>query len=270
MKTGQESAGGLAPRRIWRPLPLVVDLDGGLLARDPVRDVLGWALRHRPGAAVAALWRHRRRPDLAARALAQRYPDARLGLRVNGEVLDLIAVQRRCGGTVVLLGAAPIEMVEGVARALGLPDAAYGADRRRRFGPEGRALAAVSLFGRRGFDFAGGRADQAPLGFAARRALMVRVDAGLMARLRTAGGVPVRLGQPHWQALDVTLADLGGACDRGRAERLLARSLSATIWDAAGPPVAPVADPVAWQDATETSGHRAGGPPGMLPRAGAG
>ena len=268
MDTGGMPAAGLRPYRLWQPLPLVVDLDGGLLARDPVRDILGWALRHRPGAALAALWRHRRRPDLAARDLVQRYPAARLRLRVNGAVLDLIAAQRRCGGGVTLVGAAPMEMVEGVARLLGLDVPGYGADRRQRFTAPRRALAAASLHGRCSFDFVGGRTAQAPLCFAARRALMVRGDPALAAALATAGGKMVRLPGHDWREVGLTLGDLGAARGLSRGLRVLNRSLSAAIWDAAMVPDGAGAEPVQWhpggmdtggaQDATPPAaeGHR--------------
>ena len=271
MDTGWKPAAGLRPYRLWQPLPLVVDLDGGLLARDPVRDVLGWGLRHRPVAALAALWRHRRRPDLAARDLVLRYPAAQLSLRVNGAVLDLIAAHRRCGGGVTLVGAAPMEMVEGVARLLGLDVPGYGADRRARFTAARRALAAASLHGRRGFDFVGGGGGQAPLCFAARRALMVAGDPALSAALATAGGRMVQLPGHDWRRVRLSLGDLGAARGLSRGVRLLNRSLSAAIWDAAALSAGKPAESGLWHPAgPETGGAQHATPPAMQGRRGAG
>lgn len=271
MDTGWRPAAGLRPYRLWQPLPLVVDLDGGLLARDPVRDVLGWGLRHRPRAALAALWRHRRRPDLAAREIVLRYPAGRLSLRVNVAVLDLIAAQRRCGGGVTLVGAAPMEMVEGVARLLDLDLPGYGADRRQRFTAARRALAAASLHGRRGFDFVGGRNDQAPLCFAARRALMVGGDPALSAALATAGGRMVRLPGNDWRRLGLSLGDLAAAQGANRGVRLLNRSLSAAIWDAAVLPAGMPDESGLWPlTGTQTGGALQAPPPERQGRRSAG
>lgn len=242
--SGSQAGSHAGPRR--RPPALVVDLEGGLLARDPVRNVLAWALRHRPRAALAALWRHRGRADRALRALARRFPDARVPLRVNGEMLDLIAAHRRCGGSVTLVGAAPMEMVEGLAQALGLSAAVYGSDRAQRFNPAARALALESLYGRGGFDYAGGRADQAPICLAARRSLMVEGDAGLRARLRTAGRPMLCLPPPLWQPVEPRLGDLCGVVRGPGAVRLLRRSLSAAIWAEGEASVLPDRDPEDW------------------------
>jgi phosphoserine phosphatase len=236
----------------------VVDLDGGLLARDPVADVLGWGSRHQPVATAHVRWKAPGRPDLAAGKLARLYPMARLSLRVNGEILDLIAAHRRCGGDVTLVSAAPADMVDAVAQTLGLTVWVYGSDRDGRFTPERRALALAGLFGRRGFDYAGGRADQAPICHAARRALMVEGEAGLRAELRTAGGALVRLGPPVWQGIEMSLRDLAGATVAPDSVPSINRRLSAAIWAAAGTPVTPVADPDDWEAEPQSGGRPAG------------
>ncbi|MCA8881073.1 MAG: hypothetical protein KDA73_14200 [Rhodobacteraceae bacterium] len=238
------------------PLPLVVDLDGGLLARDPVADVLGWGSRHQPVATAHLRWKVPGRPDLAAGTLVRLYPAARLSLRVNGEILDLIATHRRCGGEVTLVSAAPAGMVDAVAHALGLSVWVYGSDQDGRFTPERRALALASLFGHRGFDYAGGRADQAPICHVARRALMVEGEAGLRAELRTAGGALVRLGSPVWQVIEMSLQDLAGVTAASGAAPSTNRRLSAAIWSAAGAPVTPAADPGDWDVDSALSGRR--------------
>lgn len=109
-----------------RPVPLVVDLDGTLIATDSLWETFWAVLADKPRAGLAALWALTRGRAAFKRALAPHAP-APDTLPLRPEVLAEIETARAQGRPVVLASAADAGIAQRMADHLGL-DAALGSD----------------------------------------------------------------------------------------------------------------------------------------------
>ena len=151
------------PDHLRRPRPLVVDLDQGVLAGS--------------GAALPS-------PDPA-------------GLRIHRPALDLIRLQRRFRGPVLLLSALPRDWALWLGDRLGAGDRVLATGRRA----EDKAVAALKRFEVRGFDFLGDVATVTAVGPYAHRLWLMGGAETLKARFRTSGVPLVRLDAEDTLAL---------------------------------------------------------------------
>lgn len=134
------------------PLPLVVDVDAGLLSQDPIWAGLKHCFLRRPLATTIMLQRHWRDPGTALRKLlvspGMHLP--RLALRPH--VLDMIATAGKCGVRVTLISSLPESMLAHIRDNLGLTVTIKGAQQDQPFPAKARSQYIAARFGRRGFD----------------------------------------------------------------------------------------------------------------------
>ncbi len=199
---GQDA--GSAGRDSQAALPLVLDVDGTLLATDLLDESFWAALgRDGPGTLAAVL---RALPDRARlkRALAGRAALRFDLLPVREEVLALARQAAAEGRPVVLASAADEGLVRALAEALGLEARVMASDGRRNLKGPAKAAALIAEFGEGGFDYAGDSAADLPVWRAARRAIVVGNRAAAR-RLRAEGREVVELGR-RWRLRDLVRA----------------------------------------------------------------
>ncbi|MCV6595807.1 MAG: hypothetical protein OIF40_01810 [Mangrovicoccus sp.] len=212
-------------------LPLVVDVDRGLCAENPIAAGLRHSAARHPGATLAALWQAAGRRDLALARLLDR-PGAvlpRLWLRCAA--LDLMDNWRRFGAPVVLISALPEQSLAHLRDVICPEAVLFGARAGRALSARGKADLLAQVYGGGGFDLvAHGPSAQvfAPL---ARRAMLtglkgqqrrsLLVDGVHASALVDTGLRPVLLrGGPGWaEQWDGLEAAMGEARQAVRPER---------------------------------------------------
>ncbi|SIS55199.1 UbiA family prenyltransferase [Phaeovulum vinaykumarii] len=153
-------------------VPLVLDVDGTLLASDLLFECFWAGLARAPGATLAAL-RHLARPARLKAALV-----APAGLRldlvpVNPAVMELARAALAEGREVILASASDRRLVAELARLHGFSERVFASEDGHNLKAEAKAAALVAAFGVGGFDYAGdSRADRA-VWAQARRAYVV-------------------------------------------------------------------------------------------------
>lgn len=165
----------------WRrPLPLVIDVDGGLLTDDPVRAGLRHCAVRRPLATLRALRESPGRADLALMDLLSSPGTSSPVVSVRAAVLDAIFIWQRFGVPAVLISGLPEKMLVPLRDALRLEAVLFGARKRRVLDGPGKAKLLQEAFGRSGFDLITGTGGGMPGLVLARRAMV----AGLTERGR--------------------------------------------------------------------------------------
>lgn len=181
------------PSNAEPPKPLVVDLDGTLVATDTLHESLLEIAGRRPGAllqAAGALSGGRARFKAVVGGLAE-IDVATLPYR--DAVLELIDEARDRGRPVVLASAAHRSVVEAVAEHLGLFDAVIATDAGANQKGQAKLDAIRDLlmnkrWGGR-FDYVGDNAADLPIWAEAQTAYLVNVSKGVAARARAQGEV---------------------------------------------------------------------------------
>jgi phosphoserine phosphatase len=166
-----------------RPLPLVVDLDGTLVATDLlIESLFVLAKRRPPRLLLVPLWLAQGKASLKRHLAQEAAPDAPTLPYRRGVIAYLEAAKRR-GVPVILATAADQRIANAVARHVGLFDAVLASDGRVNLKGAIKRERLVAEFGARGFDYIGnGRADRAVWG-AARKPIALRPGPGLSADL---------------------------------------------------------------------------------------
>ena len=204
-------------------VPLVVDLDGSLIAGDIAMESLVEVARRdlRSFLTVLVLLLFARKARLKA-FLARRDPVDPQSLVYRDSVLDLIAQARAEGRPVVLASAAHQSNVLRVARHLGLFDAAYGSTARRNLRGPQKLRAIREEFGSQPFDYVGDSRADLPLWAEAREAYTLgrepaRGGAIRLHRGKGAARAIVKAVRPHQWAKNalvfVPLATSGAMLD---------------------------------------------------------
>jgi len=170
-------------------LPLVVDLDGTLVAGDIAMESLITVARRnlRSFLCVLALVLFASRARLKA-YLALHDPVDPEGLAFRPAVLDLIAQARAGGRPVILASAAHQANVRRVAHHLGLFDAALGSTSRSNLRGKAKLDAIRATLGEQRFDYVGDSMADRPIWQAARTAYTAGIATG------TNGGVRLHRG----------------------------------------------------------------------------
>lgn len=152
---GQPSADVVALYARAGERPLVVDMDGTLLATDMLYESLCWAA----GNSFLSLprvpfWVMKGKAHFKAKMADLGGPPVD-DVPLNQECLDLIAAARARGAKVVLASASNERIVKAVAERLGLFDEWYGSSASRNLSGKEKADLLVAKFGLKGFDYAG-------------------------------------------------------------------------------------------------------------------
>ena len=166
-------------------IPLVLDLDGTIVAGDTLIECALRTLAARPWAFLRAL------PLALSRraAFKHRLAEAALldpaSLAYNPDVADL-AVQARAEGRCVHLATAADSLVAGaVAEHLGGFDSVLSSDGETNLKGAAKADALAARFGEGGFDYAGDSAADTPVWARARRAYVVSPSAAVLGAARS-------------------------------------------------------------------------------------
>lgn len=207
-------------------VPLVVDVDGTLIASDFLHEsLLGYAAAHP--------WRLAQLPLVLARsgkaglkhALAGGALDLCTHIPLRQETQALIATAQAQGRPVYLASASDKRLVEGLAVRIGGIAGVLGTEGGQNLAGAAKAAALVARFGQNGFDYVGDAPVDIPVWQAARRVLLVShserfekkvlalfPDAVVVCRSRVAVRDLVRALRPHQWAknLLVFLAIVAG------------------------------------------------------------
>jgi 4-hydroxybenzoate polyprenyltransferase len=197
-------------RREAEDLPLVVDLDGTLIANDILVETASHLVSHRPTRAWDVLRWLRQGRAHAKRQLWDSAPIDVAGLSYHDEMLDWLRDERARGRTLVLASAADEQALVAVNRHLGLFDVVLGSDPGTNLRSRAKADALVGLYGEQGFEYVGNSThdldvwEHAAVAHVATRDRSIQEKAGRVAPVgrtflpvRPAGNPWLRAVRPH-------------------------------------------------------------------------
>ena len=172
-----------------RPVPLVVDLDGTLIATDLLLESLFVLARRRPlRLLMLPFWLAKGKAYFKRRLAQEAAPDVPT-LPYRRDLIEYLELARRRGTPLVLATAADERIAQAVANHVGLFDAVFASDGVVNLEGESRRDRLIAEFGVRGFDYLGsGRANR-PVWHSARRAIAVRRKPGHLAEPPETEGV---------------------------------------------------------------------------------
>ena len=168
--------------------PLVLDVDGTLLATDMLVESFWAGLGRAPWATLKALV-HLRAPARLKAELAEIAAPRPELFPLNPAVMAEVEAARGQGRRVILASASDARLVRGLAEAHGLDAQVFASDGATNLKSGRKAQALVAAFGERGFDYAGDAAADRAVWAVADRALVVGNPAE--ARRLEAQGRPV-------------------------------------------------------------------------------
>jgi 4-hydroxybenzoate polyprenyltransferase len=165
-----------------RPAPLVVDLDGTLVATDLLIESLFVLAKRRPlRLLMVPFWLAQGKARLKQHLAQEAAPDVPT-LPYRRDLIEYLEAAKRRGTPLVLATAADERTAQAVADHVGLFDAVFASDGIVNLEGESKRDRLVAEFGAQGFDYVGsGRADR-PVWASARRAILVQRE-GLSANL---------------------------------------------------------------------------------------
>jgi 4-hydroxybenzoate polyprenyltransferase len=156
-----------------RPAPLVVDLDGTLVATDLLLESLFVLAKRRPlRLLMVPIWLSRGKAALKRHLAEEALPDVP-SLPYRRDLIEYLEAARRRGTPLVLATAADERVACAVAHHVGLFDQVLASDGIVNLKGECKRDRLVAAFGARGFDYAGGGRADRPIREAARRAIVV-------------------------------------------------------------------------------------------------
>ena len=186
LRTGPGPSPGLGGSAIAveHPRPLVVDLDGTLVATDMLLETLLAVLGRNPAALIRPLLalRHGKAALKQAAAAAGRFDPA--VLPYDDAVLRRIHAARAAGRKVFLATASDTVVAQAIADHLGLFDGVFCSDGRRNLAASAKAEQLVEAFGRGGFDYIGNDTADLPVWREAGTCIAARATPGVERRLR--------------------------------------------------------------------------------------
>lgn len=196
-------------------IPLVLDLDGTIVASDTLIECALRLLASNPLALLRAL------PLALTNRAAFKHRLATLAhlspatLPYNQAVLDLAQTARAEGRQIYLATAADSRMAQAVGDHLAIFDGVIASDGQTNLKAETKAQALVARFGRAGFDYAGDTTADLPVWAQARRAIVIAPSPALLAQATRA---------------NPNLETLGARLSWPARARLLARALRLHQW----------------------------------------
>lgn len=206
MPPSSQGAAALVPLHPGAPLPtaaaeppLVVDLDGTLLASDMLVEGFFSLLSEAPLKALGALVALRDgKAALKARiAAAAKLTLARMPW--NDRLIDLIVAERVRGRRVYLASATDQRLVQAVADHLGLFDGVFASNGVVNLSGDAKAAALCAAFGEGGFDYAGNSRIDLAVWRRARHIVAVDASPSLIAEVRRyrADATVLGISRPH-------------------------------------------------------------------------
>jgi 4-hydroxybenzoate polyprenyltransferase len=162
-----------------RPAPLVVDLDGTLVATDLLIESLFVLAKRRPWRLLMVpFWLGQGKANLKRHLAEEAAPDVP-ALPYRRDLIEYLEAAKRRGTPLVLATAADERIAQAVGHHVGLFDAVLASDGRVNLKGAAKRDRLIAEFGAHGFDYLGsGRADR-PVWAAARKAILIRREAGL-------------------------------------------------------------------------------------------
>ena len=179
-----------------RRAPLVVDLDGTLVATDLLIESLFVLAKRRPlHLLLVPFWLAQGKARLKRHLAQEAMPDVPT-LPYRRDLIEYLEGARRLGTPLMLATAADERIAQAVAHHVGLFDAVFASDGTVNLKGENKRDRLITEFGAQGFDYLGsGRTDHAVWG-ASRKAFLVRCEPGLAAKIGTATEVERVLEEP--------------------------------------------------------------------------
>ena len=175
-KQGSIAAPVIAPDSLARQssiIPLVVDLDGTLIATDSLFEAALALLKKQPACFLLFfVWALRGKAFLKAE-IAQRLQLSVENLPYRLEVLAFLNLEREAGRKLVLATASHQSTADAVAKHLGLFDQVIASNESINLKGPRKRDELIKLFGVRGFDYMGDSHDDIPVWEASRFALVV-------------------------------------------------------------------------------------------------
>lgn len=168
---------------IDRRAPLVVDLDGTLAATDLLIESFFVLAKRRPlHLLLVPFWLTQGKARLKSHLAREAMPDVPT-LPYRRDLIEYLEAARRRGTPLILATAADERIAQAVAHHVGLFDAVLASDGTVNLKGEKKRDRLIAEFGAHGFDYVGsGRTDHA-VWAAARKAILVRSEPGLAAKL---------------------------------------------------------------------------------------
>lgn len=181
--------------------PLVVDLDGTLIASDLLIETAFSELGRRPHSLVEMLQALRRGKAALKHRLAEPVDFDPSTLPYDPEVLALIHKAKAEGRRVYLASASHEKLVSKVASHLGLFTGWFATNETTNLAGERKAAQLVQTFGERGFDYVGNDAADLPVWEKAARAFAIRTPAGVRKQLNLGSTEVEHLpcSRPDWR-----------------------------------------------------------------------
>jgi 4-hydroxybenzoate polyprenyltransferase len=166
-----------------RPAPLVVDLDGTLVATDLLIESLFVLAKRRPlRLLLVPFWLAQGKASLKRHLAEEAAPDVPT-LPYRHDLIEYLDASKRRGTPLVLATAADERIAQAVSHHVGLFDAVLASDGIVNLRGATKRDRLIAEFGAHGFDYLGsGRADR-PVWGSARKAILIRRERGLGADL---------------------------------------------------------------------------------------
>ena len=180
-------------------IPLVVDLDGTLIASDLLWEGLFLLLRRNPLYLFLVPYWLLSGPARLKQEIAARVEIDAAGLPYRQELVELLEGERSSGRRIVLATGTPGRFAEAVAGHLGLFDSVLSSDGRRNLTSARKRSALVEAFGDGGFDYAGNSRHDIAVFEAAREAIVVAPDRAAQRWQARHGGRLVERPKPGWK-----------------------------------------------------------------------
>lgn len=177
--------------------PLVVDLDGTLIAGDLLAETLIAQLARTPAMAPSLFARLRRGKADLKHFLVDLHPLNVSHLPYRQPVLDLIAQARADGRRVYLATASHEHYARAIADHLGLFDGFFASSATQNLASHRKADLLVAEFGEGNFDYVGNSADDLAVWKRARHCYAIGLNGGVARRLRRISGSVTRLDAPR-------------------------------------------------------------------------
>nr|WP_243370942.1 UbiA family prenyltransferase [Microvirga solisilvae] len=166
-----------------RSRPLVVDLDGTLIASDLLIEAAFSELGRRPQALVEMLSALKSGKAALKHRLSEPVDFDPGTLPYDPEVLAFIRQAKAEGSSVYLASASHEKLVSRIADHLGIFDGWFASNETVNLAGEKKAGQLVEVFGARGFDYVGNDAADLPVWKNAARAIAIRAPAGVRKEL---------------------------------------------------------------------------------------
>lgn len=184
-----------------RTVPLVVDLDGTLIASDLLWEGLFILLRKQPVALLLLPFWLLKGPAALKREIAKRISIDPAALPYRPEVLALIEEAKLLGRPVVLATGSPTKFADAIGSHLGLFDVVLSTGEGANFTSRNKCRALTETYGDAGFDYLGNSRHDLCLFDAARRAFVVAPDRSAARWHRMNGGQLVATPRPTFKTV---------------------------------------------------------------------